>query len=177
MSTTATLAKIRVPHFVRGQLIWGDDTEYLSRDFGVPFVTPQLRFNELVHPRTEPGPAFDVPIADIIDYLVEIGKHLTLETNEYLQESLEMTLQVSALPRRIMENTFRRPGQFLTKEALEYRLERTFGDINFLDGWVEHTDTVLSELLGLSGEAIGKLHDSGIVAGPERDPTFSRRAS
>lgn len=41
----------------------------------------------------------------------------------------------------------------------------------------EHTDAVLSELLGLTGEAIGKLHDSGIVAGPERDPTFSRRAS
>jgi 2-methylfumaryl-CoA isomerase len=40
----------------------------------------------------------------------------------------------------------------------------------------EHTDAVLSEVLGLSGEAIGNLHDSGIVAGPERDPTFSRRA-
>ena len=38
----------------------------------------------------------------------------------------------------------------------------------------EHTDAVLSELLGLSGEAIGKLHDTGIVAGPERDPTFSK---
>jgi 2-methylfumaryl-CoA isomerase len=40
----------------------------------------------------------------------------------------------------------------------------------------EHTDAVLSELLGLSGEAIGKLHDTGIVAGPERDPTFSKRS-
>ena len=41
----------------------------------------------------------------------------------------------------------------------------------------EHTDAVLSELLGLSGEAIGKLHDSGVVAGPDRDPTVSRRDS
>jgi 2-methylfumaryl-CoA isomerase len=41
----------------------------------------------------------------------------------------------------------------------------------------EHTDAVLSELLGLSGEAIGKLHDSGVVAGPDRDPTVSRRHS
>ena len=40
----------------------------------------------------------------------------------------------------------------------------------------EHTDAVLSDVLGLSGEAIGKLHDTGIVAGPERDPTFSRRS-
>jgi 2-methylfumaryl-CoA isomerase len=39
------------------------------------------------------------------------------------------------------------------------------------------TDAVLSELLGLSGEAIGKLHDSGIVAGPERDPMVGGRVA
>lgn len=33
-----------------------------------------------------------------------------------------------------------------------------------------HTDEVLHDILGLSGAAIGKLHDAGIVAGPERDP-------
>lgn len=34
-----------------------------------------------------------------------------------------------------------------------------------------HTDEILHEVLGFSGAAIGKLHDAGIVAGPERDPT------
>ncbi len=135
-----TTTKIRVPHFVRGKLIWGDDNEYLSRDFGVPFVTPKIEFNELFVPRTQQGPAFDMPVSDIIDFLVETAAHLTLEKNVYLQESLEMTLQVSALPRRIIENTFARPGQFLTREALEYRLEKTFGEVDVLDGWVERTD-------------------------------------
>src|SRR6516165_851619 len=138
MATTAT--RIRVPHFVRGRLVWGEETEYLSRDFGVPFATPRLQLTELFVPRGEPGPAFDVPVADIIDFLVETAQHLTLETNAYLQESLEMTAQVSALPRRIIENTFRRPAQFLTRDALEYKLERCFGDPEVLDGWVEHTD-------------------------------------
>ncbi|AQH01518.1 mesaconyl-CoA isomerase [Burkholderia sp. KK1] len=36
-----------------------------------------------------------------------------------------------------------------------------------------HTDEVLHELLGLDSGAIGKLHDAGVVAGPERDPTNS----
>jgi Acyl-CoA reductase (LuxC) len=138
MMTTTT--KIRVPHFVRGKLIWGEETEYLSRDFGVPFVTPRLALGDLFVPRSEPGPAFDVPVSEIMDFIVETAKHLVLETNPYLQESLEMTVQVSALPRRIIENTFARPGQFLTREALEYRLERTFGGSALLDGWVEHTD-------------------------------------
>jgi 2-methylfumaryl-CoA isomerase len=34
-----------------------------------------------------------------------------------------------------------------------------------------HTDQVLHEVLGLDGAAIGRLHDSGVVAGPEKDPT------
>lgn len=34
-----------------------------------------------------------------------------------------------------------------------------------------HTDEVLHEVLGLDGGAIGRLHDAGVVAGPERDPT------
>ncbi|HEY8613311.1 MAG TPA: CoA transferase [Roseomonas sp.] len=31
----------------------------------------------------------------------------------------------------------------------------------------EHSDAVLAEVLGLSGAAIGKLHDAGVVAGPD----------
>jgi 2-methylfumaryl-CoA isomerase len=34
-----------------------------------------------------------------------------------------------------------------------------------------HTDEVLHEVLGLNGAEIGRLHDSGVVAGPECDPT------
>ena len=33
-----------------------------------------------------------------------------------------------------------------------------------------HTDQVLHEVLGLDGAAIGRLHDAGVVAGPDRDP-------
>lgn len=36
-----------------------------------------------------------------------------------------------------------------------------------------HTDEVLHGVLGLDGAAIGRLHDAGIVAGPERDPSVA----
>lgn len=36
-----------------------------------------------------------------------------------------------------------------------------------------HTDEVLHEVLGLSGAAIGRLHDARLVAGPQRDPTVA----
>lgn len=35
-----------------------------------------------------------------------------------------------------------------------------------------HTDEVLHQVLGLDGAAIGRLHDAGVVAGPERDPSL-----
>ncbi len=55
--------KIKVPPFVRGRVVWGEEREYQSRDFGVPFVTPALRMNDLFPPRSEAGPAFDTPIS------------------------------------------------------------------------------------------------------------------
>jgi 2-methylfumaryl-CoA isomerase len=36
-----------------------------------------------------------------------------------------------------------------------------------------HTDAILADVLGMSSGAIGKLHDEGVVAGPERDPTVA----
>lgn len=35
------------------------------------------------------------------------------------------------------------------------------------------TDAVLHEVLGLDGAAIGRLHDAGVVAGADRDPTLA----
>ncbi|MBN3722680.1 CoA transferase [Burkholderia sp. Ac-20379] len=35
-----------------------------------------------------------------------------------------------------------------------------------------HTDEILLEVLGLDSGAVGRLHDAGIVAGVEHDPTF-----
>lgn len=35
----------------------------------------------------------------------------------------------------------------------------------------QHTDEVLQEVLGLDSPALGRLHDAGIIAGPEQDPT------
>lgn len=41
----------------------------------------------------------------------------------------------------------------------------------------QHTDQILQEVLGLSEAALGKLHDDGIVAGPDRDPLVNQPPS
>ena len=131
---------IKVPHIVRGRVVWGDNDAHLSRDLGVPMVTPTLRLNELFPPRSEPGPAFDLPVSDIVDFVAETAAQLDLTKNEHLQESLEMTVQLSQLPRRVIENTYSGLSPYLTRDVLLYRLQGTFGNTDVLDGWVEHTD-------------------------------------
>jgi len=144
MSTTEVrdsgVRKLQVPHFVRGEVRWGEEREYFSRDLGLPFVTPEISFDEIVTPRSQPSPMADVPLSEILDFLVETRERLDLDTNEYLQESLELTSQISGISRTIMENLFRLPLDFLRRDAMEYRLERNFGSLDVLDGWVEHVD-------------------------------------
>jgi hypothetical protein len=135
-----TLERLHVPHFVRGEVRWGDDREHHSRDLGIPFVTPAISFDEVVIPRSEPSPMADVPIAEILDFLEETRERLDLDRNPYLQESLPRTAQISGIPLEIMDRMFRLPLGFLQRDAMEYRIERMLGSLDVVDGWVQHTD-------------------------------------
>ncbi|MCJ8156047.1 acyl-CoA reductase [Sphingomonas sp. LaA6.9] len=131
---------IPVNHFVRGKLVSGNAITHRSRDLGVDFVTPEIDLNALVAPRSELPPLLDVPTSEIIDFLVEAGQRMDFETNPYLQEALEHTVKVNPLPRRVVENLFRRAKHFLTPEGLRCSIESSFLNPAALDGWVERTD-------------------------------------
>ena len=54
--------------------------------------------------RAQPGPAFDVPISEIMDLLVETGEELKSDSQGLLAAALEQMVQVSPLPREVLEN-------------------------------------------------------------------------
>ena len=140
METTVGADPIRVDHFVRGRLVSGDAVKHRSRDLGVDFVTPVVDLDALVAPRSELPPLLDTPLSEIVDFLVETGQRLDLDTNPHLQAALEHTVKVNPLPRRVVENLFRRARHFLTREGLMSGVETSFIDPRALDGWVERTD-------------------------------------
>jgi hypothetical protein len=131
---------IRVDHFVRGRLVSGDEVKHRSRDLGVDFATPAIDLDALVAPRSELPPLLDVPLTEIVDFLVEAGQRMNLDTNPYLQAALEHTVKVNPLPRRVVENLFRRAQHFLTRDGLMSGVETSFINPAALDGWVERTD-------------------------------------
>ncbi|HXN59042.1 MAG TPA: acyl-CoA reductase [Acidimicrobiales bacterium] len=129
---TITALPVDVGHVLKGQYVPGGEIEHCS-SVG-PFLTPALNVDELIWLRTERGPAFDVPMAEILDFLQETGKRLTLKTNGPLRESLRGATAFSPLSARVLENTYRALPSFFERSAMELQVESQVG-IDAIDGW------------------------------------------
>ncbi|HTH26892.1 MAG TPA: acyl-CoA reductase [Sphingobium sp.] len=136
----ASESVIPVPHFIRGQVVFGDEVRHRSRDRGADFGTPAIDLNAVALPRTETPPLYDVKLSEIIEFLVETGKRLRLDDNVYLQEALERVVVTNPLPRRVVEIMFNSAGNFLNGDFLMASVQSNFADTAVLDGWIERTD-------------------------------------
>ncbi|ONH58884.1 long-chain-fatty-acyl-CoA reductase [Frankia sp. CcI49] len=131
------VARLDVPHVVRGRtLVPGGDAGTV--DFP-DFRTPALDLDALVWPRAEPGPAFDLPVAEIIDFLAAVGDRLDLDTNPYLQYALEQSVACSSLGPRILERTYRDLKHLFDPKTAWFQVDQEIGR-EALDGWKEVVD-------------------------------------
>ena len=81
-------------------------------------------------------PLLNVPLAEIVDFLVETGERLALDDNPYLQRCLDLVAETNPLPRRVVENLYRSAPALLSRESLWAQVESNFADPAVLDGWV-----------------------------------------
>jgi hypothetical protein len=123
-----------VGHFIKGRLRDDYALEYNG------FRTPPLDLDELVWDRSEPGPAFDTPSSEIIDFLVEVGRHLSLDDNELLYDAMKNSQAVSSLTPRIVEENYRHLGGMFDRDILEFQIEQELGSRSLIDGWDVVTD-------------------------------------
>ncbi|WP_429409494.1 acyl-CoA reductase [Paraburkholderia sp. WSM4174] len=80
-----------------------------------------------------------MPIAKVIDFLVELGPRLHLDVNPLMQAALESMIKVSPLGRRILENCYRDIPNLFAREVIEDELRISLGDARLVDGWVART--------------------------------------
>jgi hypothetical protein len=120
-----------VCHFVKGQTITGTETGYGR------FATPALNLDELVWSRREPGPAFDVPLAEIMDVLVQSGDRLTRDPDGLLAEALDFSARTSPLPRSVLERSYASLGRIFDRRSMEFQVREELGGADVLDGWRE----------------------------------------
>jgi hypothetical protein len=128
------------PFFVRGKLVETADQTHRSRDLGVDFVSPNIDLNALVYPRTEVPPLLNVPLAEIIDFLVEAGHKLADPNNPHVQACIDRIAKVSLAPRGVIEQQLIRASDQLDKVSLWETVEQNFPNPKALDEWVPHTD-------------------------------------
>lgn len=133
-------AVISAPFFIRGELVEGSDAIQSSRDLGVDFATPAINLDKVVHPRTEVPPLLNVPLAEIIDFLVETGQRLLAPDNFHMQECFDRMTSTHILPRAVVETVTRHAVAYLDKRILMAEVEQNFPDPGALDGWIPKQD-------------------------------------
>jgi hypothetical protein len=133
---TIGATRLAVPHVIRGAV--REPTESSFTDYP-DFTTPELDLDELIWPRNEPGPAFDLSLAEIIDFLAAVGARMQLDHNEYLQQALEASVACSALGPRILTQAYRGLAHIFDPESLWFQVDREVGR-DVLDGWKEVPD-------------------------------------
>jgi hypothetical protein len=131
---------VSAPFFARGELIEGNDVVHRSRDLGVDFSTPTIDLNRIVNPRTEVPPLLNIPLAEIIDFLVETGQRITDPHNSFIQDCIERMCATHILPRAVLENQVKGAAAYLNRQLLNTVVEQNFANPKALDEWVPHED-------------------------------------
>jgi hypothetical protein len=111
-------AVVSAPFFLRGELAEGRDTVHRSRDLGVSFATPRIALDRAVHPRTEVPPLLNVPLAEIIDFLVETGQRIRDPGNPFIQDCIDRMAATHVLPRAVLEDQVKGAAAYLDKRLL-----------------------------------------------------------
>jgi hypothetical protein len=139
-STETDRDVVAAPFFLQGAVVEGADEVHRSRDLGVRFRTPKLELDRLVTPRTAVPPLLDVPVKEIIDFLVEAGKRIADPSNPFVQECVERTAATHVLPRSVLLRQARSAADYLDRRLLTTLVERNFPDPRALDEWVPQRD-------------------------------------
>jgi len=125
----------RVLHVVKGKVVSGSASEFGTP--GARFTTPALDLDQLVWPRSEPGPAFDVPLAEIIDVLVATGERMSRDPDGTMAQACAEAKKVSPLDPQVLEDDYARLGSHLDRRAMEAMVRHELGGGDVLDGWRE----------------------------------------
>ena len=99
---------ITLPLLVRGKEILEQLVEYPVRYGKRTILTPdaKLLWPELVCSSTSLKDIHELPLSEIISFLVKIGYALNIDTNPYLQRAIELTKDASNLTEPIIRSSY-----------------------------------------------------------------------
>jgi hypothetical protein len=129
---------LKIPLVLRGSVHFEHLREYEARRGGAVFATPDV--SRFASELTASGPAsladlYALTFEDILQYLEELGRHLELDSNEYLQEAFRLSCSTSGLPAPVLEHLYRSLPLRFDADRVRDLAEQTVG-IKYLESWV-----------------------------------------
>jgi Acyl-CoA reductase (LuxC) len=143
-----------VPLVVRGRVTTEDLQEFGARSDSGVFLAPDISRRTQSLPLADPTTLGDVhalPVAEIVDYLVELGGLLDSRSNEHLALAREMSYAAAPTTPPIVDEQYRLMPALFARTALDDMIDVGIGRA-YLDGWVS---TVLSDGRTLRVRAFG----------------------
>lgn len=129
----------RVPFIVRGRIIDDCVLEFGGRKDG-NFVCPDINqhLKAVLNCPLDSLMAYqETPVEEIARFLDEVGKAMSFDTNQAVQEAFELSSLTSGMTASILKHMYRTaPAHFFARDNVLEHAEKTIG-INQLEGWVE----------------------------------------
>ena len=126
-------AKSVVPHVIKGEIVTGAEQDYGR------FATPRLDLDALVWRRDLPAPAADVPTAEILDILEQLGSWLTRDPEGAVETAMLASLGTNPLEKGVLQRSYETLGHCFDRKSLMFQIEQELGGVDVLDGWREVT--------------------------------------
>jgi hypothetical protein len=140
-TTPSDTSIVEIPLLIRGRVIEpGDDGVEFGGRVGARFRTPDARRYASQLVLADAGQLSDLqdtPLAEIIDFLAELGRRLRLQDNPLMQSALELALDAGELTEPLIRPMFEHLPNWFERELLEQVVETHIGR-DYLEGWVEH---------------------------------------
>ena len=128
---------ITLPWLVRGKELSENFVEYPVRYGKRVLYTPDVKqlWPELICSSNDLKDIHDIPLAEIIAFLVKVGYELNIDTNPYLQHAIELTKDASNLTEPIIKASYHMLREMFSVPSLSGMIHPIGYD--YLDGWVK----------------------------------------
>jgi hypothetical protein len=147
-----------VPTFIRGNTIEQNLIRFGGRGGDASFLSPDPMTIIDRLPLANPGDLRDlyaITFDEIVDYLVELGTQLNLQTNAYLQEALEHSYAMADQTPPLLQWQYSQLPQLFKRDFIIEAAELPIG-IRYLEGWIptKMTDGRVASVRALGSRAL-----------------------
>ena len=128
-----TDSRAQVLHVVRGVLVRPSETDFASSKGNV--ISPALDLDALVWTRSEPVPAADTPIAEIIELLAAVGDRLRRDEGGYRESALRSFQKTTTTSTELLGRAYEGLWRNFDPDQLRFQVETELGGADLIDGW------------------------------------------